>query len=109
MKKGKKVLHGGRKQEPDKRNEETKKERESWIGEERKNETSAIKKEKRVLDRGRKQKRDKFRRKEKTIQQQKHTYFIELEIDQDHRDSLGELQPKPELRRSLLKEGRRLA
>jgi len=51
MKKGKRVLHGGRKQEPDKRNEETKKERESWIGEESKNGTSAIKKEKRVLDR----------------------------------------------------------
>jgi hypothetical protein len=31
MKKGKRAFHGGRKQEPDKRNEERRKERESWI------------------------------------------------------------------------------
>jgi hypothetical protein len=75
MRKGTRVLHGGRRQETDKRNEERKKERESWIGEESKNETSAIKKEKRVLDRGRKQKREKFRRKEKTISTTK-TYLF---------------------------------
>ncbi len=95
----------GRKQERDKCNQERKesfgqrkkartrqdkcnqrKKRDFWTGEESKNETSS----------------DARRR---LLQQQKHTYFIELEIDQDRRDSLEEIQLKPELRRSFLKEG----
>jgi hypothetical protein len=32
---------------------------------------------------------------------------MELDIDQDSHDSLEEIQPKPELRRSLFKEGRK--
>jgi len=85
--------------------------REFWTEEASKNETRQVqsKKEKRFLDRGREQKRDKFRRRRRLFQQQKHTYFMELEIDQDRRDSLEELQPNPVLRRSLLTEGRRPA
>jgi hypothetical protein len=66
------------------------KKRDFWTGEESKNETSSG-------------------ARRRLFQQQKHTYFMELEIDQDRRDSLEEIQPKPELRRSLLKEGRRPA
>jgi hypothetical protein len=65
------------------------KKRDFWTGEESKNQTSS------GARRG-------------LFQQQKHSYFIlELEIDQDRRDSLEEIEPKAELRRSLLKEGRK--
>jgi hypothetical protein len=84
-------LHRGRKQERDKTSAiKERKKRDFWTGEESKNETSSG-------------------ARRRLFQQQKHTYFMELEIDQDRRDSLEELQPKPELRRSLLKEGRRPA
>ncbi len=63
------------------------KKRDFWTGEESKNETSSG-------------------ARRRLFQQQKHTYFMELEIVQYRRDSLEEIQPKPELRRSLLKEGR---
>jgi hypothetical protein len=98
-------LHRGRKQERHKCNQERKesfgqrkkartrqdkcnqrKKRDFWTGEESKNETSSG-------------------ARRRLFQQQKHTYFIELERKQDRRDSLEEIQPKPELRRSLLKEG----
>jgi hypothetical protein len=98
-------LHRGRKQERHKCNQERKenfgqrkkartrqdkckqrKKRDFWTGEESKNETSSG-------------------ARRRLFQQQKLSYFIELEIDQDRRDSLEEIQPKPELRRNLLKEG----
>ncbi len=99
----------GRKQARDKSNQERKesfgqrkkartrqdkcnqrKKRDFWTGEESKNETSSG-------------------ARRRLFQQQRHTYFIELERDQDRRDSLEEIQPKPDLRRSLLKEGDRKA
>jgi len=64
------------------------KKRDFWRGDESKNEISSA-------------------ARRRLFQQQKHTYFMELEIDQDRRDSLEEIQPKPELRRSLFKEGRK--
>ncbi len=81
--------------------------REFWTEEESKNETRQLqsKKEKTFLERGKEQNETSSGARRRLFQQQKHTYFIELERDQDRRDSLEEIQPKPELRRSFLKEG----